>query len=106
MMELFTMIDTCHQDQTPWPFPGLKKFINRWQKDELPRSHRMAWYPDLNLMRGKRPDETPNHYFPCAPLQDPECFPTGTNFEFASCSVCCDPGHGPQGNANCFDGIF
>lgn len=106
MKELLTMVDTCLDDQTPWSFPGLKKFLRPWLKDELPHPSQMAWYPDPALMQAKTPDQTPNHYFPCVPLKDPECFPSGSNSEGTSCMVCCDPGAGPQGNAACFDGVF
>lgn len=106
MRELLTMVDTCLDDQTPWSFPGLKKFLRPWQKEELPHASKMAWYPDPGQMRAKTPAESQNHFFPCVPLKDPECFPAGSNAEYTSCTTCCDPGHGPFGNVNCFDGVY
>merc|ERR1739845_226833 len=30
--ELFSMIDKCVDDSTPWPFAGLARFVRRWDK--------------------------------------------------------------------------
>merc|ERR1711879_563792 len=89
--ELYTMVDSCVEDQTPWPFPGLKKFLHRWQATEVPRASKMAWYPDPELMRAKTTEGSHSPYSPCVPLRDPECFPPGSTSEYTSCSVCCDP---------------
>jgi len=104
--ELWTMVDKCVDNQSPWPFPGLTQHLQHWSSAELPDDSLIAWYPDPNLMRGKRPEESEAHYWPCVPLQDPLCFPTASPSDYQSCSVCCDPGHGPTGKADCFDAQF
>jgi len=110
MTELLVMVGSCVDDQTPWPFPGLKKFLRPWQKvlekEEFPDASKMAWYPDPRKMRAKTSEESSSNYFPCVPLKDPGCFPSGERSEYTSCETCCDPAAGPQGNANCWGGGF
>eukprot|EP00931_Biecheleriopsis_adriatica_P051493 TRINITY_DN29871_c0_g1_i2.p1 TRINITY_DN29871_c0_g1~~TRINITY_DN29871_c0_g1_i2.p1 ORF type:complete len:309 (-),score=31.90 TRINITY_DN29871_c0_g1_i2:183-1109(-) len=102
--QLWQMVNKCVERQTPFPFPGLGEFLTSWTSEGLPESSAIAWYPDPNLMRGKRPEESEQHYWPCAPLKDPQCFPSGADNLFTSCSECCDPGKGPLGDANCWVG--
>lgn len=104
--ELWEMVDKCVDHQTPWPFPGLGGFLQHWRAagEGLPEVSTMAWYPDPALMRAKYPEESEQHYWPCVPLQDPVCFPAGSDSDYTSCSSCCDPGAGPHGNGACFVG--
>merc|ERR1711865_99941 len=65
---------------------------------------KLAWWPDVALMRGKLPHDSDSHYWPCVEMADPSCFPGGADNAFTSCAQCCDPGVGPTGNAACFVG--
>lgn len=104
--EVFSMVDSCVEDQTPWTFPGMKNFLRAWQKDDLPPRSKLAWYPDPSFMRAKTPAEAAErNYAPCLPI-DPHCFPSGSQSDFSSCETCCNPHFGPQGNAQCFGGQF
>lgn len=103
--QLWSMVSKCVEHQTPFPFPGLGEFLQAWNSgDGLPDTSLMAWYPDSNKMRGKRPEESEAHFWPCVPLKDPQCFPSGSNNIYTSCSQCCDPAAGPTGDSNCFVG--
>jgi len=103
----------CADRSTPWPFPGLTSYLQVLKNLDLPdgsldyvRGKEISWWPDPGKMRGKRPDESDSHYWPCVPLQDRECFPTGIPFLQQSCEHCCDPGQGPRGDESCFDSVF
>eukprot|EP00928_Gymnodinium_smaydae_P071120 TRINITY_DN54795_c0_g1_i1.p1 TRINITY_DN54795_c0_g1~~TRINITY_DN54795_c0_g1_i1.p1 ORF type:complete len:405 (-),score=42.27 TRINITY_DN54795_c0_g1_i1:93-1256(-) len=96
--ELFSFIDGCVLEQTPWPFKGLKSYLRRWKGSELPSLSKMAWYPDPQLLRA-------NTNNPCVPIQS-DCFPPGAPSLQTSCADCCDLRHGPRGNSACFDAAF
>jgi len=98
------MVSKCVDKQTPFPFPKLGEFLQAWSGEGLPDQAAMAWYPDPNRMRGKRPEESDQHWWQCTPLKDPQCFPSGSGNLYTSCSTCCDPGKGPMGDASCFVG--
>lgn len=113
---LWLMVNSCAENKTPFPFPGLGEYLEMWKTAKLPaagtplspdEAQTLAWYPgDSGKMRGKLPNESDNHYWPCAPLQDRDCFPAGESNLYATCSHCCDPAKGPTGDPACFDGYF
>eukprot|EP00747_Dinoflagellata_sp_TGD_P224594 gnl/TRDRNA2_/TRDRNA2_97243_c0_seq2.p1 gnl/TRDRNA2_/TRDRNA2_97243_c0~~gnl/TRDRNA2_/TRDRNA2_97243_c0_seq2.p1 ORF type:complete len:330 (-),score=46.06 gnl/TRDRNA2_/TRDRNA2_97243_c0_seq2:64-1053(-) len=109
----FPLMEGCAEKQTPWPFPGLGDYVRSWNHALVPPdgslisvevASSLSWWPDPELMRGKLPHESDGHYWPCAPLQDRSCFPTGTENLYMSCEYCCDPAKGPTGEAACFGG--
>jgi len=109
---LFPLVEGCVQQQTPFSFPGLGEYLRAWRGVQLPaggaldsgRVAELTWWPEPGLMRGKMPEESEVHYFPCVPLQDKACFPAGADNLFTSCENCCDPAKGPTGDASCFGG--
>lgn len=112
---LWPMVGDCVDRQTPWPFPGIGAYLEKWKSAKLPSAGEplapeavaeLSWWPDPATMRGKTPEESESHYWPCAPLQDRLCFPPGTNNLHMSCEHCCDPAKGPTGEAACFVGEF
>jgi len=112
LFKLHELIERCHENGTPWPFPGLATYVRSWKTAEIPEDgsafdvSKLSWWPDVRKMRGKLPEESDQHYFPCVPLKDKACFPVGTASLHMSCEHCCDPGRGPMGEAACFVGEF
>eukprot|EP00927_Polykrikos_kofoidii_P004966 TRINITY_DN11970_c0_g1_i1.p1 TRINITY_DN11970_c0_g1~~TRINITY_DN11970_c0_g1_i1.p1 ORF type:complete len:516 (-),score=48.92 TRINITY_DN11970_c0_g1_i1:181-1728(-) len=114
--DLFPSIEPCVERSTPWPFADLGSYVQRLGRARIETlssgilthddAGLLSWWPREGSVRAKRPEESGEHYWPCVPLQDPGCFPAGTDSLHMSCSHCCDPGHGPQGDAACFVGGF
>lgn len=113
LLQLFPLIEGCVQKLTPWPFPGLAEYLQSWKANTMLADAspidsadvpRLSWWPDRSLMRGKTPEESDGHYWPCVPLQDESCFPARTDSLHSSCENCCDPGKGPTGDSACFVG--
>eukprot|EP00929_Paragymnodinium_shiwhaense_P081837 TRINITY_DN42917_c0_g1_i1.p1 TRINITY_DN42917_c0_g1~~TRINITY_DN42917_c0_g1_i1.p1 ORF type:complete len:552 (+),score=108.58 TRINITY_DN42917_c0_g1_i1:69-1724(+) len=113
---VYPMIEGCVQEKTAFPFPGLGEYVKTLVNAEVSRAggpsltaeeaYNLAWWPGKSKLRGKRPEESEAHYWPCVPLQDKTCFPPGTPNLHMSCAHCCDPGRGPTGDAACFVGEF
>jgi len=114
MNRLWEMVNSCAETKTPFPFPGLTEYLAAWKVATVPsdrplakeEAQALAWFPDAGQLRGKQPEESENHFWPCAPLQDRQCFPPGESNMYTSCSHCCDPAKGPTGDPACFDGFF
>ncbi|CAE8677724.1 unnamed protein product, partial [Polarella glacialis] len=116
LLQIWPMIDGCVEGHTPWSFPGLAGYLKTWKEaPQLPAegtalsaeaAASLSWWPTPGTLRGKRPEESEAHYWPCAPLRDRSCFPSGSGNVYASCETCCDPGKGPTGDPACFVGEY
>jgi len=115
LKRVWPMVESCVERDTPWPFPGLSEYVGMWKTADLPADGSMltsqqvvalSWWPAPETLRGKLPEESQAHYWPCAPLQDRLCFPPGVDNLYMSCEHCCDPGKGATGEAACFAGEF
>jgi len=115
LQRLWPMVEECAEQRTPWSFPGLADYLRQWKSADLSKegtaltaqaAAALSWRPDPSLLRGKLPEESEAHYWPCAPLQDKLCFPPSSQNLHMSCEYCCDPAKGPMGEAACFDGEF
>jgi len=110
--QLIPRIQGCIHAKTPWPMPGIDEYAATLQKASKLNAHdqmqlrSIMWLPDVRRMRAKQPEESESHYWPCVPIKDKSCFPTGTPYKSQSCESCCDPGAGPTGDATCFDNVF
>jgi len=113
LARIFPLIEGCVEKRTPWPLPGLAGYLRLWKSAELPpagaalsaeAAKGLSWWPEPGAMRGKLPEESEGHYWPCVPLMDRSCFPAGTDNLHTSCEHCCDPAKGPTGEAACFGG--
>lgn len=102
MEVIYSMVKDCVHTDSPWPFPGLESYLLMWSRFEAGQaSQALHWWPGAS-MRSRLPTESSEHYWPCAELQDPACFPPGSDNLHTSCANCCDPGKGPQGDPDCF----
>jgi len=115
MKRLWEIVGDCAESRTPFPFPGLGEYLTMWKKSEVPNDRplskeeglALSWFPEASGKSFPEPDpQNANHYWPCAPLKDPQCFPAGEGNLYVSCAHCCDPAKGPTGDPACFDGFF
>lgn len=103
----------CVESNTPFPkLTGLYEYLRSWQQAQVPGSEnpraissatarRLAWWP--KDLRAKEPGHAGVNLWPCAPMRDWLCFAPGAQYQHESCEYCCDPAHGSQGAAVCFD---
>lgn len=113
MAGIMERLETCIESNTPFPrLIGLHAYLQGWRQAQIPAAEdpravtpataqRLAWWP--KDLRAKQPGEAGVNLWTCAPMRDWLCWAPGAEYQHESCENCCDPAHGPQGLAVCFD---
>lgn len=116
MIGILERIDSCIEGNTPYPkLIGLYRYLQSWNQVQIPGTEnpqavslttiqRLSWWPEG--LRAKEPGQPGMNLWPCVPMRDILCWAPGSEYNYESCDYCCDPAHGPQGAAMCFDAQF
>eukprot|EP00928_Gymnodinium_smaydae_P035812 TRINITY_DN25136_c0_g1_i1.p1 TRINITY_DN25136_c0_g1~~TRINITY_DN25136_c0_g1_i1.p1 ORF type:complete len:552 (-),score=147.99 TRINITY_DN25136_c0_g1_i1:182-1837(-) len=110
MAEILSIVKDCMDAESPLPlrFRDFEAYLQRFQ-GSIPTQENpafvqhLAWTANAAL---KTYVEATEPLHECLPLKDPECFPRHTVNLFESCSECCHPSKGPNGNPECWVGPY
>jgi len=102
---LLSFVQTCMDAHTPFPImvADIGAYIEWWLR--LPGTAPHNWQLFLErgaLFRGIARIKASDPLSTCIPLRDAACFPKGTVNLYEGCQECCNPEHGPTGNAQCW----